>query len=96
LIYTFLSQHTIAEVVLLHHLLYILTTQPATFLMMAGVWISRLLRTNLMSDVLIMRMKVSCKKPNDETNIPLITTKFYYKGKWNEGWINVVNPFELP
>jgi hypothetical protein len=23
-------------------------------------------------------------------NLP---TKFYYKGKWNKGWINVVNPF---
>jgi hypothetical protein len=28
-----------------------------------------------------------------QTNIPLTPTKFYYKGKWNEGWINVVNPF---
>jgi len=23
-------------------------------------------------------------------NLP---TRFYYKGKWNNGWINVVNPF---
>lgn len=23
-------------------------------------------------------------------NLP---TKFYYKGKWNNGWINIVNPF---
>ena len=23
-------------------------------------------------------------------NLP---TKFYYKNKWNKGWINVVNPF---
>ena len=23
-------------------------------------------------------------------NLP---TKFYYRGKWNQGWINIVNPF---
>src|SRR5690606_6037703 len=26
----------------------------------------------------------------NSVNLP---TKFYYKGKWNNGWINVVNPF---
>lgn len=36
-------------------------------------------------------MQETEKKINDYfINLP---TKFYYKKKWNKGWINVVNPF---
>lgn len=76
--------------------LYILTTSAGYIsLMMAGVWISRLLRTNLMSDVFnneneSFMQETKLMQNEYSVNLP---TKFYYKGKWNEGWINVVNPF---
>lgn len=75
---------------------YILTTSLGYIaLMMAGVWISRLLRTNLMDDVFnneneSFMQETKLMKNEYSVNLP---TKFYYKGKWNEGWINVVNPF---
>ncbi|WP_414691882.1 conjugal transfer protein MobC [Pedobacter sp. UBA4863] len=64
-------------------------------LMMAGVWISRLLKNNLMDDVFNMEnesfMQETKLMENEySVNLP---TKFYYKGKWNNGWINIVNPF---
>ena len=76
--------------------LYILTTSLGYIaLMMAGVWISRLLRTNLMDDVFnneneSFMQETKLMKNEYSVNLP---TKFYYKGKWNEGWINIVNPF---
>jgi hypothetical protein len=76
--------------------LYILTTSVGYIsLMMAGVWTSRLLRTNLMSDVFnneneSFMQETKLMQNEYSVNLP---TKFYYKGKWNEGWINVVNPF---
>ena len=76
--------------------LYILTTSLGYIaLMVAGVWISRLLRTNLMDDVFnneneSFMQETKLMKNEYSVNLP---TKFYYKGKWNEGWINVVNPF---
>lgn len=76
--------------------LYILTTSLGYIaLMVAGVWISRLLRTNLMDDVFnneneSFMQETKLIKNEYSVNLP---TKFYYKGKWNEGWINVVNPF---
>lgn len=76
--------------------LYILTTSLGYIaLMVAGVWISRLLRTNLMDDVFNNENESfmqETKLMNNEYSVNL-PTKFYYKGKWNEGWINVVNPF---
>lgn len=64
-------------------------------LMMAGVWISRLLRTNLMDDVFnneneSFQQETKLMENEYSVNLP---TKFYYKGKWNNGWINIVNPF---
>ncbi len=64
-------------------------------LMMAGVWISRLLRNNLMDDVFNMenesfQQETRLMQNEYSVNLP---TKFYYKGKWNNGWINIVNPF---
>ncbi|MBS1740497.1 conjugal transfer protein MobC [Elizabethkingia miricola] len=76
--------------------LYILTTALGYIaLMMAGVWMSRLLKNNLMDDVFnneneSFQQEIKCIKNEYSVNLP---TKFYYKGKWNNGWINVVNPF---
>nr|WP_207895771.1 conjugal transfer protein MobC [Sphingobacterium alimentarium] len=77
-------------------ILYILTTGLGYIaLMVAGVWMSRLLRTNLMDDVFNNEnesfMQENKLMENEySVNLP---TKFYYKGKWNNGWINIVNPF---
>ncbi|MDX3913889.1 MAG: conjugal transfer protein MobC [Pseudosphingobacterium sp.] len=76
--------------------LYILTTSLGyVALMVAGVWMSRLLRTNLMDDVFnneneSFQQETKCIENEYSVNLP---TKFYYKGKWNNGWISVVNVF---
>ena len=76
--------------------LYILTTGLGYIaLLMAGVWMSRLLRNNLMDDVFnneneSFQQETRLMENEYSVNLP---TKFYYKGKWNDGWINVVNPF---
>ncbi|MFD2965809.1 conjugal transfer protein MobC [Sphingobacterium bambusae] len=64
-------------------------------LMVAGTWISRLLQTNLMEDVFnneneSFLQETRFMENEYSVNLP---TKFYYKGKWNAGWINIVNPF---
>ena len=64
-------------------------------LLMGGVWMSRLLKNNLMDDVFNTEnesfMRETRLMENEySVNLP---TRFYYKKKWNNGWINVVNPF---
>ena len=64
-------------------------------LLMAGTWMSRLLKNNLMDDVFNTEnesfMQETRLIENEySVNLP---TRFYYKKKWNNGWINVVNPF---
>ena len=64
-------------------------------LLMAGVWMSRLLKNNLMDDVFNMEnesfMQETRLMQNEySVNLP---TRFYSKKKWNKGWINIVNPF---
>jgi len=77
-------------------ILYILTTGLGYIaLMVAGVWMSRLLRNNLMDDVFnneneSFMQETTLMENEYSVNLP---TKFYYKGKWNNGWINIVNPF---
>lgn len=76
--------------------LYILTISLGYIaLLMAGVWMSRLLRTNLMDDVFnneneSFQQETKLMENEYSVNLP---TKFYYKGRWNNGWINIVNPF---
>ena len=76
--------------------LYVLTTGLGYIaLMVAGVWMSRLLRTNLMDDVFnneneSFQQETKLMENEYSVNLP---TKFYYKNKWNKGWINIVNPF---
>ena len=59
------------------------------------VLMSRLLRTNLMEDVFNVEnesfMQETRLMENEySVNLP---TRFYYRKKWNNGYINVVNPF---
>jgi hypothetical protein len=65
------------------------------FLLVAGLWMSRLLKHNLMEDVFNTEnesfMQETRLMENEySVNLP---TKFQYKGKLWNGWINVVNPF---
>ena len=64
-------------------------------LLMAGLYMSRLLKNNLMEDVFNQEnesfMQETRLLENEySVNLP---TRFYYRKKWNRGWINVVNPF---
>ena len=64
-------------------------------LMMGGIWMSRMLKNNMMDD----RFNDENESFMQETelmdneysiNLP---TRFYFEKKWHKGWINVVNPF---
>ena len=76
--------------------LYIFTLSVGYIcLLMGGVWMSRLLKNNLMDDVFnteneSFMQETRLMKNEYSVNLP---TRFYYKKKWNNGWINVVNPF---
>ena len=76
--------------------LYVVTISAGyACLLMAGLWMSRLLKHNLMDDVFNNEnesfMQETRYMENEySVNLP---TRFYYKKKWNNGWINVVNPF---
>ena len=64
-------------------------------LLMSGTWMSRLLRTNLMDDVFNVenesfQQETRLMENEYSVNLP---TRFYYRKKWNDGFINVVNPF---
>ena len=76
--------------------LYIFTmTAGYICLLMGGLWMSRLLRHNLMEDVFnneneSFMQETQLMENEYSVNLP---TRFYYKKKWQRGWINVVNPF---
>jgi hypothetical protein len=64
-------------------------------LMVGGVWLSRLLRSSLMEDVFnteneSFQQETRLMENEYSVNLP---TRFYYNKKWNNGWINIVNPF---
>lgn len=75
---------------------YIVTTIIGfVCLLLGGAWMSRLLKNNMMDD----RFNNENESFQQETrlmdneysvNLP---TRFYYKKRWNKGWINIVNPF---
>lgn len=77
-------------------ILYIISTCFGYILLMqAGVWVSRLLKTNVMTDVFnseneSFEQETQLLYNEYSVNLP---TRFYYQGKWHHGWINVVNPF---
>ncbi len=76
--------------------LYILTmTMGYICLLMGGLYMSRLLKNNLMDDVFNNEnesfMQETRLMANEySVNLP---TKFFYKKKQHNGWINIVNPF---
>ena len=76
--------------------LYIFTmTAGYICLLMGGLWMSRLLKHNLMEDVFnneneSFMQETKLMENEYSVNLP---TRFYYKKKWQRGWINVVNPF---
>ena len=76
--------------------LYITTmTIGYILLLVAGLWMSRLLNNNMFDDVFNMenesfQQETRLIENEYSVNLP---TRFYYKKKWNNGWINVVNPF---
>lgn len=76
--------------------LYIFTmTAGYICLLMGGLWMSRLLKHNLMEDVFNNENESFMQETKlivNEYSVNL-PTRFYYKKKWNKGWINVVNPF---
>lgn len=64
-------------------------------LLMSGLWMSRLYRHNLMEDVFNMEnesfMQETRLMENEySVNLP---TRFYYKKRWNNGFVNIVNIF---
>ena len=74
-----------------------LTALAAGFvcLLMAGSWASRLLKNNLMDDVFNVENESFMQETRLMTNEYSVNlpTRFYYRKKWQSGWINVVNPF---
>ena len=76
--------------------LYIFTmTAGYICLLMGGLWMSRLLKHNLMEDVFNNEnesfiQETRLMENEYSVNLP---TRFYYRKKWQKGWINVVNPF---
>lgn len=75
---------------------YILTISGGyIFLLMAGLWMSRLLINNMFDDVFnneneSFMQETRLLQSEYSVNLP---TKFWYKKKEWRGWINVVNPF---
>jgi hypothetical protein len=64
-------------------------------LLVAGLWMSRLLKNNLMDDVFNIENESFMQETRfieNEYSVNL-PTRFFYKKKWNRGWINIVNPF---
>ena len=64
-------------------------------LLMSGLWMSRIYRHNLMEDVFNMEnesfMQETRLMENEySVNLP---TRFYYKKRWNNGFVNIVNIF---
>lgn len=75
--------------------LYIFTvTVGYILLLMAGTWMSRLLKNNMMDDVFNLENESFMQETRLITNEYSVNlpTRFYYKKKWNKGFINVVNP----
>ena len=64
-------------------------------LLVAGLWMSRLLKSNLMEDVFnneneSFMQETKLMENEYSVNLP---TLFWYQGKQHNGWINIVNPF---
>ena len=78
------------------HLCYIFTTVIGYILMLiGGVYMGRMLKNNMMDDRFneeneSFMQETKLMENEYSVNLP---TRFYYKKRWNKGYINVVNPF---
>lgn len=64
-------------------------------LLMSGLWMSRIYRHNLMEDVFNMENESFMQETRlmeNEYSVNL-QTRFYYKKRWNNGFVNIVNIF---
>ena len=76
--------------------LYVFTMAVGyTCLLMSGLYMSRLLKNNLMDDVFNNENESFMQETRLLTNEYSVNlpTRFYYKKRWNKGWISVVNVF---
>ena len=61
---------------------------------MGGLWMSRLLKHNLMEDVFNNENEFHAgNKAYRKRVFGQSADTFYYRKRWNNSWINVVNPF---
>lgn len=75
---------------------YVFTTSLGFILILtAGSWLNRILNNGLMKDVFNVENESFMQETRlieNEYSINL-PTRFYYRKKWNNGWINIINPF---
>ncbi|MGG5617341.1 conjugal transfer protein MobC [Myroides odoratimimus] len=81
---------------LIVNILYITTISIGYILLLvSGAYLSRLINQELLEDVFNLENESFYQETRllqnpYSVNLP---TKFYYRKKWHNGWINVVNPF---
>ncbi|SER63070.1 conjugal transfer protein MobC [Myroides profundi] len=81
---------------LIANILYITTLSIGYILLLVcGAYLSRLINQELLEDVFNLENESFYQETRllqnpYSVNLP---TKFYYRKKWHNGWINVVNPF---
>lgn len=77
-------------------LLYVITLLSGYIcILIAGLWMSRILKDKLLDDVFNYEnesFEQESRLIENEYSINL-PTRYYYQGKMHNGWINVVNPF---
>ena len=76
-------------------ILYIATVAAGyVCLLMAGLWTSRLLKNNLMDDPFNNENESFMQETRLLTNEYSVNlpTRFYYKKRWHNGWINILLP----
>ena len=76
--------------------LYIFTmTVGYIFMLMGGIWMSRLLKSNMFDDVFNTENESFMQETRLITNEYSINlpSRFWYKKKLHNGWVNIVNPF---
>lgn len=80
---------------ILYYMYALVTVAGFLFLMSGSTIASRLINADLMKDVFNEENESFMQETRLMTNKRSINlpTQFYYKKKWRDGWINVVNPF---
>lgn len=73
----------------------VVTATGFFFLLSGGIRASRMIRVNLMEDQFNDENESFPQMQKKKTNKYSVNfpTRFYWKGKWRKGWINVINPF---